>query len=138
MKRICIDLDGVIAELKKEGQSYDTLKPVPGAIEKLKQLKANGHYIIINTARNMKTCSGNIGKVMTNVGLVTLEWLKEFEVPYDEIYFGKPWADIYIDDNAYRFSGWEKIQGDASNLPGSQESKLKNSLFPNNLNLPEK
>lgn len=126
MKRICIDLDGVIAELKKEGQSYENLKPVLGAVDKLKQLKANGHYIIINTARNMKTCNGNTGKVLHNVGLITLEWLKKFEIPYDEIHFGKPWADLYIDDNAFRFDSWDTIKGDASNLPDSKESKFKN------------
>jgi histidinol phosphatase-like enzyme len=56
--RICIDLDGVICQLKKEGQTYDQLEPVTGAIEKLKELKAAGHYIIIQTARHMKTCEG--------------------------------------------------------------------------------
>ena len=39
--RICIDLDGVICELKKEGQTYDQLEPLPGAVEKLKQLNLN-------------------------------------------------------------------------------------------------
>jgi len=119
--RICIDLDGVISQLKKEGQTYDQLEPVPGAIEKLKQLKAAGHYIIIQTARHMKTCEGNIGRVQARIGAVTLNWLEKHQVPYDEIYFGKPWAQIYVDDNAFRFENWEVIAGDGSGFPSNKE-----------------
>ena len=61
--RICIDLDGVICQLRRPGQEYADLEPVPGAIEKLRALRAAGHYIIIATARHMKTCDGNVGKV---------------------------------------------------------------------------
>ncbi|MEI7928360.1 MAG: hypothetical protein WCH40_07405, partial [Verrucomicrobiales bacterium] len=63
MARICLDLDGVIAELKKPGQTYRTLDPVPGAVEKLRAFKAAGHYLIIQTARHMKTCGANVGLV---------------------------------------------------------------------------
>lgn len=31
--RLCIDLDGVICRLKKEGETYDNLLPVEGAPE---------------------------------------------------------------------------------------------------------
>jgi hypothetical protein len=41
--------------------------------------------------------------------LHTLNWLEKNNVPYDEIYFGKPWAQIYIDDNAFRFENWNAI-----------------------------
>jgi len=124
MKKICIDLDGVICKLKQEGEQYADLLPVEGAPESLKALKENGHYIIINTARHMKTCQGNLGMVQAKISLTTLEWLKKYEIPYDEIYFGKPHADIYIDDNAYRFTSWELIEKDGSNLPISKEKQL--------------
>lgn len=122
--RICIDLDGVICQLKKEGQTYDQLDPVPGAIEKLKQLKEAGHYIIIQTARHMKTCEGNVGRVHARIGASTLNWLEKNKVPYDEIYFGKPWAQIYIDDNAFRFDNWNLINGDGSNFPANKEESF--------------
>jgi len=122
--RICIDLDGVICQLKKEGQTYDQLEPVTGAIEKLKQLKAAGHYIIIQTARHMKTCEGNVGRVQARIGSITLNWLEKNEVPYDEIYFGKPWAQIYIDDNAFRFENWDAINADGSNFPRYKEEQF--------------
>lgn len=123
--RICIDFDGVICQLKEsDSDSYDILRPMPGAVEKLTQLKNAGHYLIIYTARRMKTHQGNLGAVMADIGRLTIEWLDRYHIPYDEIYFGKPWADIYIDDNAYRFHSWEEIKDDASNLPKSNESGL--------------
>jgi len=121
MATICIDLDGVVAGFKNDGQTYADVQPIPGAIEKLKGLRASGHRIILNTARHMKTCNGNVGMVVARVGHITLEWLRVHDVPYDEIYFGKPWADIYIDDNAYRFKSWDEIEPDGSNLPRSNE-----------------
>ncbi|MCB0428575.1 MAG: capsular biosynthesis protein [Flavobacteriales bacterium] len=121
--RICIDLDGVIAQLKDTGESYAEVRPVEGAIEKIRALKENGHYIIIYTARHMKTCEGNVGKVVMKQGKVTLEWLEKQGVPYDEIYFGKPWADVYIDDNAVRFNTWDDIRADGSSLPASRENQ---------------
>lgn len=120
--RICIDLDGVICGFKQKGETYADVKPITGAIEKLKALKDNGHYIIIQTARHMKTCESNLGKLNAKVAKVTLDWLEKHEVPYDEIYFGKPWANIYIDDNGFRFTDWNLISGDGSDLPASAES----------------
>src|ERR1043165_8231428 len=129
MKRICIDLDGVICTLKKPDETYADVKPMPGAVEKLKELKASGHYIIIQTARHMKTCQGNVGQVVKRVGEITLKWLSDNNIVYDEIYFGKPWANPYIDDNALRFKNWEEIAGDGSTLPESTETKAaKNAV----------
>ena len=127
MATICIDLDGVVAGFKKEGQTYADVLPIPKAVEKLCGLKANGHRIILYTARHMKTCQGNVGMVVARVGNITLDWLKRHEIPFDEIYFGKPWADVYIDDNALRFHSWDDIADDGSNLPESNE---KNSRQP--------
>lgn len=107
--RIVIDLDGTICPIKKPDGLYKDLPVLEGAVEKIKQLRSEGHYIIIQTARNMATCESNLGKVMKNVGKVTLEWLEKHQVEYDEIYFGKPNADIYIDDRALRFDSWANI-----------------------------
>ena len=107
--RIVIDLDGTICSLKESHQQYHELKPLPGAIEKLREMKTAGHYLIIQTARNMATQQSNLGKVMQNIGKVTLDWLAQYEVPYDEIYFGKPNAQLYIDDRAFRFTRWSDI-----------------------------
>jgi capsule biosynthesis phosphatase len=119
--RICIDIDGVLCRLREPGQQYADLEPVPGAVEKLRQLKAAGHYIILATARHMKTCQGNVGMAVARQGAVTLDWLARHGIEYDEIHFGKPHAQIYIDDNALRFESWDTIAGDGSSLPTSAE-----------------
>lgn len=110
--RIAVDLDGTICPIKQSGQTYADLEPLPGAIERIRELRRAGHYVIIITARNMATCESNIGKVMKNVGKTTLDWLERYEVEYDEIYFGKANAHIYIDDRAFRFSSWAEITPD--------------------------
>ena len=46
----------------------------------------------------MKTHNSNLGKILADVGKITFDTLEKFEIPYDEIYFGKPFADFYIDD----------------------------------------
>ncbi len=67
MKRICIDLDGAICSLRRTGETYADLRPMPGVVEKIRQLRENGYYIIIHTARHMKTCNSNVGMVLRNI-----------------------------------------------------------------------
>jgi capsule biosynthesis phosphatase len=117
--RIVIDLDGVICPIKQKHQSYAELIPLTGAVEKLSELRKNGHYIIIQSARNMATCESNVGKVIRNIGKITLDWLEKWKIEYDEIYFGKPNAEIYIDDRCVRFIDWNIITDELLN----QEAK---------------
>ena len=72
----------------------------------------------------MKTCEGNVGQVIARQGAVTLDWLARHGIEYDEFHFGKPHADVYIDDNALRFDGWDSIAADGSSLPASAEKRL--------------
>ena len=70
------------------------------------------------TARRMKTHKGNVGAVIADVGTITFQSLERYEIPYDEVFFGKPWADIYVDDLAVhanmdtrREIGWMAEEG---------------------------
>jgi len=123
--RICIDIDGVICELKRPGQEYADLAPIPGAAEKIAALRRAGHTVILQTARHMKTCSGNVGLVLARQGKTTLDWLARHGIECDELHFGKPHADVYIDDNALRFESWAAITDDGSSLPVSAENGQK-------------
>ena len=107
--RIGVDLDGTICPIKHPLESYADLQPLHGAVERLRQLRQAGHYIIIVTARNMATCEANVGRVMRNVGKLTLDWLEKHGVEYDELHFGKPNAEVYIDDRAIRFRDWADL-----------------------------
>lgn len=110
--RIAIDLDGTICPIKGAHQSYADLEPLPGAVARLAEFRARGHYIVIITARNMATCESNVGKVLKNIGKITLNWLEQWNIEYDEIYFGKPNAEVYIDDRAIQFQTWQEISED--------------------------
>lgn len=99
-KRFCFDLDNTLVTFPKIKNDYTTVKPITKNIEILRKLKSIGHTIIIYTARRMRTFDGNVGKIIKDVGIITLETLDKFSIPYDEIYFGKPYADFYIDDLA--------------------------------------
>jgi hypothetical protein len=48
----------------------------------------------------MKTHNGNVGTIIADIGKITFESLDKFDIPYDEIHFGKPYANFYIDDLA--------------------------------------
>lgn len=70
-KKICFDFDGVLAEY--DGwKGFDVLgKPKQKVVEIVRQLKKEGHYIIIYTSR---------------ADTPTLrKWLEDNDVPYDNI-----------------------------------------------------
>ena len=94
--RICFDLDETLCS----GKPYDTAQPIIKNINLLKELKCEGHTIIIYTARGMGRTGSNSGKSVALVGKLTFEQLEKWGVTYDEIHFGKPSADLYIDDKA--------------------------------------
>lgn len=109
--RICFDLDGTLCEYKAIGGNYRSVRPLPHAAEFVRARKAEGHTIIIATARHMKTCQGNVGMVIARQGATLHDWLAEHNIPYDELHFGKPHADLYLDDNAIQFEGnWQALE----------------------------
>jgi len=106
--RICFDLDDTLCT----GKPYKDAVPIEGREELLKSLKGKGHTIIIYTARGMGTSNGNIGKSMARIGKITLNQLEEWNFVFDEIVFGKPSADLYVDDkglNALRINELYRI-----------------------------
>jgi len=110
--RICFDLDNTLVTFPVVPGDYSTVEPIVKNIEYLRFLKNEGNYIIIHTARRMKTFNGNVGKIIPDISKVTLETIEKFNIPYDEIRFGKPWADFYVDDLAVSaFSPLEKSIG---------------------------
>jgi len=99
-KRYCFDLDNTLVSFPKIYGDYTTVEPITNNINFVRYLKKLGHIIIIYTARRMKTHCHNQGKVLADIGKITFDTLSKFNIPYDEIYFGKPYADFYIDDLA--------------------------------------
>jgi capsule biosynthesis phosphatase len=98
--RFCFDLDNTLVTAPQVPGDYTTCLPIPENIEMAQALHQQGHYIIVNTARRMRTHKGNPNAVIADIGLLTLEQLKKYAIPHDEVSFGKPWAQFYIDDLA--------------------------------------
>lgn len=108
--RLCFDIDGTIAELRSYGQSYEDVKPKQGAASTLRRLKNEGHYIILHTARGMESNKANMGKVLASQSKILFDWLEKHHILYDEVYFGKPSADVYIDDKGLKFDEWKNLK----------------------------
>jgi len=103
-KRFCFDLDNTLVSYPKIKGDYSTCEPINKNIVYLNHLKKLGHYIIIYTARRMKTFQGDVKKVKKNIESLTINQINKLSIQYDELVFGKPYADFYIDDlaiNAY-------------------------------------
>lgn len=83
-RRFCWDLDSTLVTPPQVSGDYSTVKPIKRNIELVRQLHAAGHYIIISTARRMRTHNGNVNAVIADIGAVTLETLSKFEIPYHE------------------------------------------------------
>ncbi len=92
---IAIDFDGTL----HLGKFPAIGTPAPDAIKVMKQLKADGHYLIINTART--------GDDLLNA----INWLLEMGIPFDRVNDNEPenvrkygsncrkiYAHVYIDD----------------------------------------
>lgn len=103
MKRLIFDLDDTLCHTVNG--DYVNAIPILPVIEKLRQYHQQGFSIVINTSRNMRTYEGNVGKINANTLPEIVEWLARHDVPYDELYVGKPWCGFegfYIDDKALR------------------------------------
>lgn len=103
VKRLIVDLDHTITSGAPDGYAHAI--PNNAVIDQLRRYRRDGFTIVVCTSRSMRTYEGNIGKINANTLPVAVEWLRQHDVPFDEIYVGKPWCGhegFYIDDRAVR------------------------------------
>ena len=99
------DVDGTLCPIKKEDEKYEDVVPYMDMVRKIREYKDGGAKIILLTSRNMNSYNGNIGLINANTAKVLLAWLDKWEIPYDEIIYGKPWpgkCGFYVDDRTVR------------------------------------
>lgn len=99
------DIDGTLCPIKKKDEKYEDLVPYENMIKKIRYYKENGAKIILFTSRNMNSYGGNLGLINKNTAKILLEWLDKWNIPYDEIMYGKPWPGhkgFYVDDRTIR------------------------------------
>ncbi len=100
-----LDVDGTLCPIKKPDERYEDLVPYENMCRKLRFYKERGAKIVLFTSRNMNSYNGNIGLINKNTARNLQEWLDRWEIPYDEIIYGKPWPGkkgFYIDDRTVR------------------------------------
>lgn len=99
------DIDGIICPLKKKGEKYEDLVPFPEIVKKISYYKEKGAKIVLYTSRNMNSYNGNIGLINKYTASTLLQWLEKWNIPFDEIVYGKVWPGhkgFYIDDRTIR------------------------------------
>ena len=104
-QNLAIDFDGVVHNADKgwgDGTCYG--EPLPGAIDAIKRLSEDFRIIIFTAkARTDRPLVND----KTGAELV-LDWLQKYKIAeyVSLITAEKPRADLYIDDNGYRFENW--------------------------------
>lgn len=95
-KVVAVDYHGTLCD--HQGQCIASMK------QKLGEFKNAGYHIIVYTSGITRNPS-----ILNGINT----WLKENQIPYDEIWQrqGKPDADVYIDDKAFN-----PLKEDISNL----------------------
>lgn len=102
---LIVDIDGTLCPIKSKDEKYEDLKPYKKMVEKLRAYHESGVKIILFSSRNMNTYNGNLGLINKDTAIVLNKWLDKWDVPYDEILFGKPWPGhhgFYVDDRSVR------------------------------------
>ncbi len=87
MSVYCFDIDGTICS-KESPENYGKAKPFKQIINRINKLYVEGHTIYFFTSRHMLKEP------------VTKEWFARHDVRYHQIFFGKPLAQVYVDDLA--------------------------------------
>ncbi len=93
----CFDIDGTLCT-NTDGD-YSNAMPVYEIIGQVNRLFAEGHRILLYTARGATT--GIDWRKLTE------RQLNDWDVHYHQLYMGKPTADVYIDDRAINLSDWK-------------------------------
>lgn len=90
-----IDIDDTICFTKN--RDFDNSTPNQQVINKINELYDIGWKIILFTARGGKSCN-TLEEKELKYRAITENWLQKHNVKYNELMFGKPNADYYVDD----------------------------------------
>lgn len=113
--KFVFDIDGTLCPVKKKDEKYEDLIPYEDIVHKLREYHDAGAQIILFTSRNMNSYNGQIGMINKVTAKILLEWLDKWNIPYEEIIYGKPWPGhygFYVDDRAVRPDEFLKYEVD--------------------------
>lgn len=122
------DLDDTISVHRN--RDYENAVPIKATVERMRALKAAGWRICIYSARGQHSCRGNLALIEARNRSIVEKWLAKHNVPCDELVFGKPLGDIYIDDKGMNLSDFlsapiEQLHGNS----GAEIHRLGTRVF---------
>lgn len=97
-RTVMVDLDDTLSFTTN--RNFDNAHCDQGVVEKLRELKAMGWTIVIQTARGQLSCNGDHLAADLKYRKSVETWLRNHNVPYHELTFNKRLAQLYIDDKA--------------------------------------
>lgn len=100
------DLDETLVTLPDALNDYSTCLPYENVARLARRLHACGHRIVIHTARRMLSLRGDVSEIERQTRKVMEENLQIHGIPFDEIVFGKPYGDVYVDDKSVNPRAW--------------------------------
>lgn len=113
MKRLVIDIDGTLTI--GDTSDYANVGLNEAVAEQLRVYHEMGFEIVLHTARNMRTHQSSVGKINAKTLPVLFAWLEKHDIPFDEIWVGKPWCGkegFYVDDKAVRPDEFARLDYD--------------------------
>ncbi len=105
--RVCVDLDGVLAEYDGWQGAEKIGKPLPGALEFMRSLAEIAEIIIFTTRCSIDKGQKSTGRNSPGRAKIrVIDWLEKNKFPFTDVYVGqgKPLAAAFIDDRAVNCS----------------------------------
>lgn len=104
--RIVFDIDDTIS--RSRNGDYANAIPDLEVIEKINTLYDEGIEIYLYTSRGMLSCNENLDLIKEKNQDILIDWLSRYKVKYHQLIFGKPLADLYVDDKAMNIQNFKK------------------------------
>ncbi len=118
--RAVFDLDDTISVHRN--RDFENAAPIVPTIERMRHLKEDGWEIVIYSARGQHSCKGDLKLIEERNRAQVERWLERHGVPYDELRFGKPLGDLYIDDKGISLDDF--LAGTYERLHGNSGSEI--------------
>ena len=98
--RIVFDLDDTIC--RTQNRDYVNSSEISAVVSKMRETRETlpDVKIIVHTSRGMASCNGDVAAAEAKNRPMIEKWLSEHGIKVDGIIFGKPLADLYVDDKA--------------------------------------
>lgn len=95
LRWLLVDFDRTICR-EASGEYYTPGEPMSGVVESLTELRELGYKIMVFTARPSSDT------------IVIEKYCKDFGIPIDGVFCGKPLGLLIIDDKGFHLTDWKK------------------------------